>query len=135
MRQMNPEEARSNWQDTYGTYRGTSQNEDHFPGSQGEKLHTKDDDLYEDQFATFIARKIRLEIRNELQQAKGPSASQRLALAIVSLSLPVLLLIILVANISDIARAGAGASIAMVWASIAVCIVIVVVNVIFNRPH
>ncbi|HLZ56494.1 MAG TPA: hypothetical protein VKR06_06055 [Ktedonosporobacter sp.] len=126
MPQMNPQQVKGESQDTYGGYEGVSQQNEQGPGSSGQKLDVDGDE----QFADILARKIKEELRSEVQSA--PLLRARATLAMVSVGAAVLLFGQLVWLISS-TTLNTGAAIALGYGVVAVCTVLIVVNVSFNK--
>src|SRR5581483_5059732 len=92
-----------------------------------QKLNVDDDE----QFADLLARKIKQQLKSEMQTGKDPTLGYRVALAIVSVCVMVPLFIGLVIALALGVGAGS-ASIALGWGFVAACGVIFAVNAYFN---
>lgn len=131
MQQMNPDEAKGEWQVSYGRYEGASQYDDgnNYVGSKNQKLQIDEDE----QFADMLARKMKQQLQSEMQVSKDSSLGYRLALGIVSVCALVPLFIALVIVVPSVSfEFGSGASAALGWGFVAACAVIFAVNAYFN---
>ena len=124
MQQMNPEETKSGWRDSSGGYGGYAEYSDRSASSSGQKLNHDSDE----QFAEILTRKIKRELKVELQA--GSSLGYRVALGIVSVCMLVPLFGLLIWAIS--LNPDTNASIALGWGFATVCGVIFAVNGYFN---
>lgn len=124
MQQMSPQDVKGEWQNTYSGYEGTSQEDEQVTGSSGQKLDIDSDE----QFADMLARKIKEELKSEVQA--NTILQTRVALAIISVIALVPLFGILVWALG--LNLMAGASEALGWGFVAACFVIMVVNGSFN---
>src|SRR5690348_15042454 len=78
MQQMDQDETGERWR-SYGGYEGERREGERGPRSGGQKLDSDDE-----QYATLLARKIKQEMKDELDQGKNSGVRERMALAISS---------------------------------------------------